>query len=65
MKSSLLMRQAIDAEGKTPHMPFEGNLEDPSARTVAASKYLSSQLKSNLPKWRDQGTSISISVSTE
>ena len=44
MKSSLLMRQAIDAEGKTPHMPFEGNLEDPSARTVAASKYLSSQV---------------------
>ena len=56
MKSSLLMRQAIDAEGKTPHMPFEGNLEDPSARTVAASKY---------SEMRDQGTSISISVSTE
>ena len=36
--------QANAAEGKVPHLLPSANLEEPSLRTVAVSKYLSSKL---------------------
>ena len=35
------MRQPTENEGNTPYLLFAPNLEEPSARTVAVTKYLS------------------------
>lgn len=38
------MRQAADMDGKNPHLLFALNLEEPSVRMVAVSKYFSPKL---------------------
>ena len=44
MNFSSPMRHAAEMEGKIPHLLSLLNLEEPSARKVAVSKYLSAKL---------------------
>src|SRR5438309_11825680 len=59
---SSLARHATAAEGKTAHLLFAANLEEPSARTVPVTKYFPARLEFTRPRYENTRSRVALEL---